>query len=138
MKIKFRGYNTKHKKWLYWFYFENRWSWYIATWNLLDNPFHSPDDFQVERWSISQYTGLKDKNDKEIYFWDILATSNSDHDYQKWNKEDNWYTVVEEDVYELWIKYSNWSMTYDVESIYHFRFCEAIGNTYENFDLIKE
>lgn len=29
-------------------------------------------------------------------------------------------------------------MTYDVESIYHFRFCEVIGNIYENYDLIKE
>ena len=137
MEIKFRWYNTKHKKWLYWFYFENRWDWYIATWELLDNPFNSPDDFQVERWSISQYTRLKDKNDKEIYFWDILATSNSDEDYDLWSKENNWYTVVKEDVYELWINYSKWYMTYDVESIYHFRFCEVIGNIYENYDLIQ-
>mgnify|MGYP003562621364 FL=1 len=137
MEIKFRWYNTKHKKWLYWFYFENRWDWYIATWELLDNPFNTPDDFQVDRWSISQYTRLKDKNDKEIYFWDILATSNSDEDYDLWSKENNWYTVVKEDVYELWINYSKWYMTYDVESIYHFRFCEVIGNIYENYDLIQ-
>ena len=137
MEIKFRWYNTKHKKWLYWFYFENRWDWYIATWEILDNPFNTPDDFQVERWSISQYTRLKDKNDKEIYFWDILATSNSDEDYDLWSKENNWYTVVKEDVYELWINYSKWYMTYDVESIYHFRFCEVIGNIYENYDLIQ-
>jgi len=136
-EIKFRWYNAKHKKWIYWFYFENRWDWYITTWDLLDNPFSTPDDFKIERWSVSQYTGLNDKNGKEIYFWDILATSNSDKDYDLWSIKDNWYTVVEKDIYELWISYSKWSMTYDVESIYHFRFCEIIWNIYENPEIIS-
>lgn len=100
-----------------------------------------PDEWDMSEFSfdeieLMQFTWLKDKNLKEIYFWDILATSNQDKDYDIWEKEDYWYTVVEENIYELWIFYSKWHMTYDVESIYHFRFCEVIWNIYQNFELL--
>lgn len=120
-----------------------------STWMMMDQLFTMEEiewwDFinqikeKFPRWYLiarRQYTWLKDKNLKEIYFWDILATSNQDKDYDIWEKEDYWYTVVEENIYELWIFYSKWHMTYDVESIYHFRFCEVIWNIYENPELL--
>lgn len=73
MKARFRWFNIKHKKWLYWFYFENRWYWYIVDGNILDNPFHTPDDFEVDRKSVWASILLKDKNGNEIYQGDIIT-----------------------------------------------------------------
>lgn len=83
-----------------------------------------------------QFTWLLDKNGTEIYFWDILATSNAEKTHNLWNKEDNWYTIVEAHEYELWVKFSRWYMTYDTNSIYHYKFCEVIWNIYENPELL--
>lgn len=101
-EIKFRWYNAKHKKWLYWFYFENRWDWYITTWDLLDNPFSTPDDFKIERWSVSQYTGLKDKNGKEIDEEEITSESNREWFKDKWLVDN----FEEEDFETFFINYS--------------------------------
>ena len=104
-EIKFRWYNAKHKKWLYWFYFENRWDWYITTWDLLDNPFSTPDDFKIERWSVSQYTGLNDKNGKEIYEWDIVYIA------WKWNTEIK-FTFI--DLYEASMENDIWEIVWNI------------------------
>lgn len=140
--IKFRAWIIDEDKMIYAGCLDNPRNYYIRNdWKLFRIVKLSDKKWQnflsIEtKCEIMQYTWLKDKNGKEIYFWDILATSNQDKDYDIWGKEDYWYTVVEENIYELWIVYSKWHMTYDVESIYHFRFCEVIGNIYENPELL--
>ena len=86
---------------------------------------------------IIQYTGLKDKNGIEIYFGDILATSNKDKQYDIWNKKDFGYTVVVEEKDILGVSYSNWWIEFDGESVYDISFVEVIGNIHENKNLLK-
>jgi uncharacterized phage protein (TIGR01671 family) len=91
---------------------------------------------------IREWTGLTDRNGKEIYEGDVLATTNENGsypDYDHWNKEDFGYTVVEWDSIYTCFQGSNWmwEMNRDDESVYNIRFVEVIGNKYANPELVS-
>lgn len=78
-----------------------------------------PDDFGL--YKIMEYTGLKDKNDVEIYESDILKTPTG-------------LAVVVKDF--NWVLKSVGSQAVDFETKEYFEKCEVIGNIYENPDLL--
>ena len=89
--------------------------------------------------TLMQYTGLKDKNGVEIYFGDILGTSNDNPEYDIWDLKEHGYTVVKENQYALgaWFSRRHLSIS-DDNSVYFMNFVEVIGNIYEHPHLLEE
>ena len=76
--------------------------------------------------TLLEWTGLKDKNEKEIYDGDILKR-NETYEYEvKWNK---WGLVGK----QLWS-----GMYRNIIEISPESECEVIGNIYENPELLKK
>lgn len=113
--------------------------------------------YQVEQNSIGQYTGLKDKNEKEIYEGDIILTQPfRDKPYSKKSKEKRLKGIVEYNVLSgagfggdtETVKYwgAEWNVRivdkdYSKYGCYDwgkFWECEVIGNIYENPELLEE
>ena len=98
----------------------------LADWTLI---------IEEERYDILQFTGLLDKNGKEIYEGDVVKTvirTIDGHDHKesgevKWNYNDLAYDIVrsrEKGDFQHLFKSSG-------------RTVEVIGNIYENPDLLK-
>jgi uncharacterized phage protein (TIGR01671 family) len=91
-------------------------------------------DYYKERFELMQYTGLKDKNGKEIYEGDIVHVQDNSHD-PIWGTDEKHPIVFDGgafrmdtlNIYELlgWGGYPR-ALT-----------LEIIGNIYENNDLLK-
>lgn len=77
-------------------------------------------------FTVEQYTGLHDKNGKEIYEGDIVSKHNSDtKGVVKQVKDGQWaiYWDNVPDGYYVLFKYSN--------------LCEVVGNIHENNELLE-
>ena len=119
MKIKFRAWDKKEKKMF-------RVSEIIWTVKGLD--INEENKLGMDLWHLEeniillQYTGLKEKNGKEIYEGDILKTN-----------EAGWIGEVVFDYGQFCLKDNKGGFSCQPE----WRKCEAIGDIYQNKELLK-
>lgn len=104
--IKFRGKQIDTGEWIY-------------NINIFDSSNSTPP---INPNTIGQFTGLYDKNGKEIYEGDIVKSIFTTY-IVKWNKEDAYFSIEEDDTPHLLADY--------VDDI------EVIGNIYDNQELLK-
>lgn len=112
-KIKFRAWDKKSES------FAPTMYWYIdpigdIRWQVDDS---------IAELEVTQYTGLRDMNDKEIYEGDIIKINPDD---------DEWIDVIIRDKNWLELKTYNNKCVTNCSLYEHHNIVEVIGNIYEN------
>lgn len=153
-EIKFRGKRTDNGLWAYGYYLPWHSVKTLDGKDVLAQIFEEIDEKHPKGWAmvyndtLSQYTGLTDKNGKEIYEGDIVRTKYKEFRDFGDEKSDYFTSLVEEVV---WLPVLNgFGLVYHIEDIPVYRplnytteirgvkliEVEVIGNIYDNSELL--
>ena len=94
-----------------------------------------PSFNEIDPDTVGQFTGLYDKNDKEIYEGDIIAVNGRQIGYIVGGVRGYCYDVIYNPAKSNGEK--AWAL-YSVVTIDYPNKCEVIGNIYDNPELLKE
>jgi hypothetical protein len=116
-EIKMRAWDVVTKKWITNF-------WLTSNGDLIyPNGGRPVIELKKDCYKLVQYTGLKDKNDKEIYEGDILTV---------------WIGGVKQDRPEVVTSLEELYLNYNRDDSYYlFSSCEVIGSKYQNPELLE-
>ena len=122
-EIKFRGIDNANDEWIY------------GSLVKVDEDYHILEEGEtqahaynrVDKDSIGQYTGLKDKDGKEIYEGDILEFSKGSIMYVEWDDDFKIFVLTDPRINLKNGSIGNWY----VEKT------KIIGNIFENKELLK-
>ncbi|WP_455010842.1 YopX family protein [Mogibacterium timidum] len=135
-EIKFRAWDKEHKEWANYSITDNKLEFYakrIDRWKL---------DQKGRRIVLSQYTGLKDKNDREIYEGDILISKASENpkDHKMWlvSYQDGGFVIDYKHKPKDRRKRSKCETEILCEDNIWLYGMEVKSNIYENPELLKE
>lgn len=133
-EIKFRGKRVDNGKWVYGYYWVNK----SATRKTAIIVNEYGDMFQIDHETAGQYTGLKDRNNNEIYEGDILEITG--------NYNPGKYIVIWDDYRVAWwgenIKKKSRERQYDDDhyqllGAFQKDITEIIGDIYRNPELLE-
>ena len=119
-EIKFKGVDIADDKWIYGSLVK-----VVEDYHILGGGETEAHEYNiVDEESIGQYTGLKDKNGKEIYEGDILESDDKDAMYVRWDEQS----------VEFYLMGPNNEAA--VLNVWHVDDTEVIGNIFENKELL--
>lgn len=122
-EIKFRGFNNFNNGWIYGSLVEI----YEDCHILKEGKTFFDRHTKVDKDSIGQYTGLKDKDGKEIYEGDILQLPKGGIRYVKWSDTFKLFVLVDP-------REKKASLNICIYATEHIK---VIGNIFENKELLK-
>ncbi len=126
-EIKFRGYDTKLKKWIYGSLIRYNYGndCIVVTNEDLETKYFDTIDSD----SVGEYTGLKDKNGKEIYEGDIVGS--------KEYRDKKWVVEYRTDTEYLGFLPKEIG-TENISFFISWKVIEVIGNIHENKELLNK
>ena len=139
-EIKFRAWDNKSKKWLLGYEYENLGGFSLfgecvlmGEWQAVLNEFlFNRNDHKLEDLVVMQYTGLKDKDGKEIYEGDIVECKDMhDGNIDFWIRNPPRFKIEWQGDNACFAPDNCSALPMDIETHW-----EAVGNIYENPELI--